>query len=140
MSKLLERLQDASRSGVYRTARPEAIEDALRNGGLDLSHIPLKDAQGKEALLKQIASALAFPDWFGGNWDALEDSLCDLSWRQAAGHVLLFTDFETTDELGILLDVLASSAAFWSSRGKPFFAVFVDRSRKLQVADLFREQ
>jgi RNAse (barnase) inhibitor barstar len=140
MSKLLERLQDASRSGVYRTARPELIEDVLRGSPVALSHIALRGVRGKDALLRQIASALAFPEWFGANWDALEDSLSDLSWRQAEGHVLLFTDFERTDELGILLDVLASSAAFWSSRGKPFFAVFADPGRELHVADLFREQ
>jgi hypothetical protein len=140
MSKLLERLQDASRSGVYRTTRPEAIGDALRGSALDLSHISLKGVRGKEPLLQHIATALAFPDWFGGNWDALEDCLSDLSWRDAEGHVLLFNEFERTDELGILMDVLAASAAFRSSRGKPFFAVFVDPRRELAVEDLFREK
>ena len=40
--------------------------------------------------MERIAQALEFPQWFGGNWDALEDCLTDLSWSKAAGHVLLF--------------------------------------------------
>jgi hypothetical protein len=40
-------------------------------------------------MLQRIANALGFPSWFGGNWDALFDCLADLSWRPAAGHVLL---------------------------------------------------
>jgi hypothetical protein len=88
-----------------------------------------------------MAKALSFPDWFGGNWDALEDCLGDLSWRQATGYVLLFRNFEMLgkDPLGILIDVLASSTEFWVGRGRPFFAVFIDPERKLSLPELFRE-
>ena len=34
-------------------------------------------------MLQRIASALGFPSWFGGNWDALFDCLADLSWQSA---------------------------------------------------------
>jgi len=90
-------------------------------------------------LLKNLAGALDFPDWFGGNWDALEDCLTDLSWREAGGHVLLFERPKPGDELGILIDVLRSSAEFWAGRGRPFFAVFIDPARKLALPDLFRQ-
>jgi len=36
--------------------------------------------QGKQQLLRRIAEGLSFPDYFGENWDALIDSLSDLSW------------------------------------------------------------
>lgn len=137
MSKLLERLQDASRSGVYRASSDEAIRDATRGSRLDLAAISLEG--GKDAQLQRIAVALGFPDWFGRNWDALEDCLTDLSWREADGTVLLFTGFTRNDDLGILLDVLASSAASWAERGKPFFAVFIDPRRSLELPPLYRE-
>jgi RNAse (barnase) inhibitor barstar len=136
MGKLLERLQDASRSGVYRAGSDATILEATRGGGLDVVKIELsKDA------LKAISQALGFPEWFGENWDALEDCLSDLSWREASGHVLLLRNFEALDQdqLGILIDVLASSAEFWAGRGKPFFAVFIDPERKLSLPELFRE-
>lgn len=136
MSKLLERLQDGSRSGVYRAGSADAILEAT--GGSRLAVVSISLAGNKDAQLQRIAAALAFPEWFGRNWDALEDCLSDLSWRAADGHVLLFTDFTRNDDLGILLDVLASSAQSWAERGKPFFAVFIDAKGSLELPPLFR--
>jgi hypothetical protein len=137
MGKLIERLQDASRSGVYRAARADEISDALRGCGFVVVHV---EVAGKDLLLKNLAQALAFPEWFGHNWDALEDCLTDLSWREASGYVLLFEHAEAGDELGVLLDILRSAAESWAARGKPFFAVFLDPSRRIALPDLFKEQ
>jgi barstar (barnase inhibitor) len=134
MSKLLERLQDPVRSGVYRATRSDAVDEVMRNA----AQIDLKDGNA----LRAIAQALHFPDWFGGNWDALEDCLGDLSWLPGEGHVLVLRNWQAlpTDDLGVLLDVLRSSADFWSGRGKPFFAVLVDPEGKLALPALHRER
>jgi hypothetical protein len=137
MGKLLERLQDASRSGVYRAARADEIVDALRGSGLAPVRIAFSD---KPVLLKNIAAALEFPEWFGANWDALEVCLSDLSWRKACGLVLLFENAKPGDDLGVLIDILQSSAEFWAGRGKPFFAVFIDPARALALPQLFRQR
>jgi hypothetical protein len=128
MGKLLQRLSDAAKSGVYRTARADDVVDATRGSGIRVAQIDFRGVAGKEALLDRISSALRFPDYFGGNWDALEDCLSDLSWSKAAGHVLLFEGAQAlpADERGILVDVLASAAAYWAERKRPFFAVFLD--------------
>jgi hypothetical protein len=128
MSKLLQRLSDASRSGVYRTPRSDEILDATRGSALRVARIGLDGAPGKAALMERIARALEFPRWFGGNWDALEDCLADLSWSKADGHVLLIEGAAglPADDLGILVDILASVAASWAERKRPFFAVFLD--------------
>jgi hypothetical protein len=133
MSKLLQRLSDASKSGVYRTARGDDILQATQSSGLQVARIELAGAAGKDALLARIAKVLSFPQWFGGNWDALEDCLADLSWSRAAGHVLLFEGRANlpADELGILVDILASVAASRAERQRPFFAVFVGGSPAL---------
>ena len=140
MSKLRERLLDASRSGVYRTSGVEALDDAVRGTRLNYAKVTLPVSATKASLLNATARALAFPEWFGENWDALEDCLTDLSWREADGHVLVFAGLEPSDDVGILIDVLSASAAQWSARGKPFFAVLVDPERLLPVADLYRER
>jgi hypothetical protein len=137
MGKLTDRLLDASHSGVYRAARADEIVDAVSGSKLSLTRIPYAE---KQPLLKNIAVALEFPDWFGGNWDALEDCLSDLSWHKAGGHVLLFDGVKPNDDLGVLIDVLRSSAEFWAGRGKPFYAVFIDPARALPLPDLFREK
>jgi len=133
MSKLLQRLSDASKSGVYRASRTDDILDAAQGSALRIARVGLAGAAGKEALMERIASALVFPQWFGGNWDALEDCLTDLSWSSAAGHVLLIEDAGELpgDERGILVDILASAAAWWADRGRPFFAVFVGGAPQL---------
>jgi barstar (barnase inhibitor) len=133
MGKLGQRLNDASRSGVYRATKAVPVLDAARETHLDVARI-----DARQDVLQAIAEALGFPDWFGRNWDALEDCLGDLSWRPARGYVLVFEGFPRGDELGVLLDVLCSSAEFWAARSRPFFAVFIDPRRELALPDLFR--
>ena len=134
MSALLERLSEAARSGVFRVDDGKAAVAALHGGELDCVSIALP--AGKEAMLGRIAQALAFPAWFGGNWDALEDCLGDLSWRGAEGTVLVFDAFAPGDDLGVLIDILRSSAESWAQRGQPFYALFVDPQRRLGLPEL----
>jgi hypothetical protein len=139
MGKLIERLQDASRSGVYRVERADEIVDAVRGSAFFLARI---EFAVKPRLLENIARALGFPDWFGGNWDALEDCLGDLSWHDADGYVLIFENPKAGDDLGVLIDVLRSSAEYWAGRGKPFFALFIDPAPALPLPlpELFRKK
>jgi hypothetical protein len=140
MGKLTQRLTDAARSGVYRAQRSEEIADAARGTRLDLAKVDLGGVADKDALLEKLAAALAFPAWFGGNWDALEDCLTDLSWRGGDGHVLLISGHGElgADDLGVLVDVLGAAAEYWAGRGGPFFAVFLDPGHTLALPPLFR--
>ena len=79
-------------------------------------------------LFERIASALAFPDWFGANWDALFDCLNDLSWLPSRGCVLVFEHTEGLAEeapqvLHALRELLIESAVVWRERGIAFRAV-----------------
>jgi Barstar (barnase inhibitor) len=134
VSKLLQRLRDPARSGVYRVSGAQAIEQATQASALDVVAI-----EAGTNLFDAMARALEFPDWFGGNWDALEDCLSDLAWRKGEGHVLLLRSYPAGDELGVLIDVLRSAAEYWAGRGRPFFALFIDPQKRLALADLYRE-
>lgn len=142
IGRLTQALTDAARSGVYRATGEAQIAEAARGTRLDLARVGLGGAQDKEAMLARLAQALAFPEWFGGNWDALEDCLGDLSWRPGAGHVLVIEGQEDVpqDDLGVLLDVLQAAAAFWAERRRPFFAVFVDPGHALALPELSRQK
>ena len=128
MSKLLQRLTDPAKSGVYKCARSDEIVDAARGSKLRVVRIALAGATDKDQLVARVAAALEFPAWFGGNWDALEDCLCDLSWMTGEGYVLVFDGAKDLPlvERGTLVDILASAAASWAERKHPFFAVFLD--------------
>lgn len=138
MSKLLERLSDPKKSGVYRIAHDRDVRDALAGAACDLAKVSL--VPGKSGTLAAIAGALDFPEWFGANWDALEDCLTDLSWRKGAPRVFLFSGATPGDDFGILRDVLESAADYWRGRGTAFFAVFVDPGAVLSLPALYKEK
>ncbi|NCS65498.1 MAG: barnase inhibitor [Hydrogenophilales bacterium CG03_land_8_20_14_0_80_62_28] len=107
-------------NGLYRFPIGAVLPGAIRLAGQDLA--------GKSALLKTLAKALAFPDWFGRNWDALADCLTDLSWHEGAVALLIddaaVPETEAPDDWGALLAILADAAHYWRSEGRPF-AVFL---------------
>jgi hypothetical protein len=140
MSELLRRLSDASKNGVYRVGACDAVIDAVSGSGLHLARVKLRGGDGKAEVLRQLSQALSFPSWFGGNWDALEDCLSDLSWSTATGEVLLIEGAAAAaeDDIGVLRDILASTAAYWSERRRPFFAVFAGADPALP--ELHRER
>src|SRR5207247_10829923 len=90
--RLLGRLQDAARSGVDRAGSDAAILEATQGSPLDVVPIELSSD-----VFGVLAKSLDFPEWFGRNWDALEDCLSDLSWRKAGGTVLVLRNGEARD-------------------------------------------
>ena len=100
----------------------------------------MQDVTDKVALLRRIAARLDFPAWFGENWDALEDCLTDLSWRESDGNVLVVEGFQfLPPRIAVCSSTcMISAAQFWAGRGKPFFAVFIDPERALALADLYQ--
>jgi hypothetical protein len=142
MGKLIQRLSDATRSGVYRVPRPDEVLQAARGTRLDLARVDLAGITAKDPLLERLALALGFPDWFGAHWDALEDCLADLSWRAGTGHVIVLERQGElpVDDLGVLVEVLGAAAEHWAGRGRPFFAVFVDPEGLLALPELFRRR
>jgi hypothetical protein len=134
IAKLRERLNDPALSGVYRVSDDRDIRAALAAAKQDVAVVKL--GRGKDAIVAGIANALEFPDWFGGNWDALEDCLTDLSWREDASRLIFLQGAVPDDDLGILVDVLSSAAEFWRDQRRPFVAVFTDPDKALNLPDL----
>ena len=88
-------------SGVYTPKKLKsirAVKTAAVDNGLNYTQIDLKEATDKDSFLKLVAFSLQFPDYFGMNWDALNDSLTDLSWKPANGYVIVFTNFQILSE------------------------------------------
>ncbi|MDX1375245.1 MAG: barstar family protein [Burkholderiales bacterium] len=125
----------AARSGLYRTS---GTRTPPAEAGLDVVRVSLAGAAHKAALLERFAAALAFPDWFGANWDALEDCLSDLSWREDRDRLLLIEGFEPLaasagDDFRVLLDLLREVAEHWAAQGRAFRVVFVDPGHRLAL-------
>jgi RNAse (barnase) inhibitor barstar len=72
------------------------------------------------ALFAEFAKVLELPDYFGHNWDALEECLADLEWMPAKGYVLLLTEAEQIlpqdeDDYATLLEILNDAGEAWAS-------------------------
>lgn len=123
-------LRDPARSGVYRLpAGATWVAQAAEADGFAFWRADLATVQDKAGLLAALARALDFPDWFGGNWDALQDCLGDLSWTTAPGYVVVLEHCRglakhAHADFGTLLEVLAATADFWREQRIPFW-VFV---------------
>ena len=124
-------LADPSQAGTYFVDARD--RDALAHAAsvLEFAVVPvdLQGCNGKDDAIARIATALRFPDWFGGNWDALADSLGDLSWCPAPGHMMLFVHADAwreanADDAQTLVSVLDDAAAAWRARRHPFWALW----------------
>src|SRR5262249_21868603 len=79
--------------------------------------------------LERVANALGFPEWFGGNWDALNDCLTNLDWLSTkTGYVLVFEKSERffsrhKQEFDDATAVLGAAAEYWKAEGQPFWAL-----------------
>jgi RNAse (barnase) inhibitor barstar len=127
---LIDTLSDLGTAGVYQSSEPvSSIEAAAQENDFALWQVDCGGIATKAGLLRAIAETLAFPDWFGENWDALEDCLTDLSWRAAPGYVLVLDNcgpLSRTDPEAFetLLEIFDSAAEYWYDEDVPFW-VFV---------------
>jgi RNAse (barnase) inhibitor barstar len=82
-------LIDPGEAGVFvRPPDAAALDAAAERAGLTRWTVDLGGVRTKEALLATLAERLEFPEWFGANWDALNDVLAERAWEQSRGVVL----------------------------------------------------
>ena len=88
-------------------------------------------------LFAEFAQVLKFPDYFGHNWDALEECLADLEWLPAKGYILMITEAyhvlpDDAEEFETFLEILRDAGEAWGNgqagmstqRATPFHVLF----------------
>jgi RNAse (barnase) inhibitor barstar len=125
-------LIDSGHAGIYQLP-PDADTLAAAAAGNDFAvwRVDLAEVRSKQELLDAVARELAFPDWFGSNWDALEDCLTDLSWCVASGYVLILTNAggfaaAEPEEFETALEVFDGAAEYWYDEDVPFWVLVGD--------------
>jgi RNAse (barnase) inhibitor barstar len=129
MDKWIRVFSSHLNSGVLFVSQPlrnSSVKRAAAEYKLDYTPITLKGVTDKVDFLQTVATALNFPAYFGMNWDALNDSLTDLSWKPANGYVILFTNFNSLSEnmaedVHVIKNIFKTSAEYWKQRAVPFF-------------------
>jgi RNAse (barnase) inhibitor barstar len=104
----------------------KVLDEAAREGFAGRVNGP----PSKAALLDEIASALAFPDWFGRNWDALDDCLGDLSWLPVGPISLVWADPRSLRDAdppsyATAIEILSDAAAASVDSPRPFYPVLI---------------
>ncbi|HEX5393642.1 MAG TPA: barstar family protein [Rhodocyclaceae bacterium] len=123
-------LRSVDLAGVYHMPHGDdaKIVKAAEANGFVVFPVDLRRANNREDLLDTVAHDMAFPEWFGHNYDALFDCLCDLGWRPGEGYLVLLrhcdnvhgraeADFVNT------LKIFEQAAAEWREDGIPFWCL-----------------
>ncbi len=89
-------------------------------GGFMLKVLRGGKCRTSAGLFAEFARVLDFPDYFGHNWDALEECLADLEWLPARGYVLLLTEAEQVlpddeEDYATFLEVMSDAGEAWGS-------------------------
>jgi hypothetical protein len=126
-----EMVRGARPPGVYRlrsAAHADTVLEAVAARGWRAFYLDGSQVHDKAGFLAGIAAALAFPPYFGHNWDAFEEMVNDLSWAPAPGYVLLYDEvgqFACADpeRWAVAQDILGEAAGQWHAAGRPFFVL-----------------
>jgi len=131
MMALAQQLKDSAAAGSYTlNCEHAALYKAAKEAKFAIFDADLKGVKGKANVLNALACAAAMPSGFGANWDALADSLCDLSWHgEAGGYILLLRNVSATlglspNDREIAVDVFDDTALYWRQRRKAFWIFF----------------
>lgn len=123
-------LQNAS-AGLAKLARKDlpALLKAADELKLAVFNVDLKNARNVPGFIKALKRDLGFPDWFGGNLDALHDCMTDFSWHSAPGYVITLTGGESLSanptSFAAFNAVLSSVVEEWKMRSTPFWIFYV---------------
>jgi RNAse (barnase) inhibitor barstar len=121
-------LGDAGKSGVYHMPQvdPAPLLAAAATNGFASFRIDLSSCRDKFGMLDAIANAMAFPAWFGHNFDALSDCLNDLAWQPAEGYFILLEHCDgihglAEEDFVATLQIFEQAADEWRDQGIPFW-------------------
>ena len=109
---------------------PVSGDDATLRVGSDIST--------PDQLFERYAVGLSFPDYFGKNWDALDECLRDLHWMRQKRVVILHDELPrlTEKEMRVYLSILRSSVEDWGGDEAHEFQVVFPENAERRVRDL----
>ncbi len=123
-----------AKPGVYRLpSQPAAdrVTATVSAWGWRAFHLDGRAIADKPGFMAVAGAAMSFPAYFGRNWDAFEEMICDLSWVPAAGYVLLYTDVyrfagARPAEWNIALDIFHHAVHAWAAQDVPMYVLLAN--------------
>jgi len=93
----------------------------------------------KARLLAELARRLSFPDYFGLNWDALDECLRDLSWLAPGNVVLKHADLPLAGDASlafVYLSILVDAIQVWTTSQERALVVVFPANVREQIGAL----
>jgi RNAse (barnase) inhibitor barstar len=133
-------LAEPRSAGIYKLSRQDlpALKQAADELRQAFFSVDLQHAHNVPGFIAALQRDLAFPEWFGGNLDALNDCLTDFSWHPAPGYVITLSGSELLSthptSFAALNEVLASAVETWQVRNIPFRIFYLQDNPSTLVA------
>jgi barstar (barnase inhibitor) len=117
--------------GVYRmdmTLRPGTICRKAENAGWQCAYLNGSKLFDKNSLLRHCATVLDFPDYFGHNWDALDECMTEPGLIHGDGLILLYDHAamlyaNSPRDWATFYDIIISAIDYWHNQDKSVYFI-----------------
>ena len=121
---------------------PTELADFNRDDRAKIFYIDGQSIVDCASLFHQFATTIQFPEYFGHNWDALEDCLTDLFDEDAVDRQIIILDrldnFAIDDpyQWSMLSDICKSTVEYWQDTATPMYILISSNLPQLTQANL----
>lgn len=133
VQSLQEKLQKGGLVDVSSSEQDEVVK-AAEEGGLAAFVVDCDRARSRSAVLRAVVKAVDFPEFFGGNLDALYDCLCDTVLDQKAGLFLWFDNLHSGDpaleEDSVAIENVCKDAVEFADNNGRVFSYYIVHAGK----------
>ncbi|MCB2231139.1 barstar family protein [bacterium] len=114
------------------------VDDPVSYNRSDAYVAHISSVKGTEQLMSALSEKLRFPDYFGRNWDALDECLRDFWWIENRSIVLVHNEIPDLDKNALLIyiEVLVRAVLDWRDDSDHDFEVVFPASDEYQVRRL----
>ena len=135
-------------SDIYFLNRSDNVTEIInyaQENNMEFFHLDGSTITSKRDLILQVGDTLRFPDYYGQNWDALNDCITDLNYWIAPrdGYILFYDGYEnllfsSPREWVVFLEILLDAVEFYHLYKPPLY-IFLEYPVGNKIENSFAE-
>jgi RNAse (barnase) inhibitor barstar len=108
----------------------QLINHLTSKNSLCLFYMDGRSISDEQTFFKKISSVMRFPDYFGHNWNAVEECIRDLSWSQASEYIIIYENFEVLAQkdpkaFDIAKSIFQEARDYWREQNIKMHILFI---------------